>query len=385
MTNKVELNTLTQVVHKEQAFLVALNENFLRLQQAINDTLSRSGVTPNEMQEVLDMNGKRITNVGTAVDPKDALTREFIDDVIAEVEAAADRWNSLVNDAQQALEIYAAEHIYPVAQAAVDSAKDYAEDAKGYYDDTKELYDSLADIRNNMTSLLSIVSNITEILSVAGDIVNIDAVAGDLTNIDSVAGDLTNINNVAGDLTNINSVAGDLVNIDTLAAISADLTTIVTNLSDILAASTHAEHAKKWAEGSDADVTALGGTHSAKGWAQVAEEAARGYTAGDGISISASKEISTTTQAHSKLVNAVVSAEYEVEVSDWDAVTKEATVSVTDLHTTSTVWVAPKPTAANIEAYTDAKIFGSSVAEGALTLTCDTIPSGSVYVIIGVC
>ena len=425
MTNKVELNTLTQVVHKEQAFLTALNENFLRLQQAINDTLSRSGVTPNEMQEVLDMNGKRITNVGTAVDPKDALTKEFIDDVVAEVEAAADRWNSLVNDAQQALEIYAAEHIYPVAQAAVDSAKDYAEDAKDYYEDTKDLYDALADIRDNMAGLLSVISNMTEILaveadlsnidtvasnvsdistvatnisdvstvadaatdisSVAGDLTNIDNVAGDLTNINSVAGDLTNINNVAGDLTNIDSVEDHLTNIDTLAALSGQITIISENISGILAASTYAEYAGIWAEGSDADVAALGGTHSAKGWAQVAEEAAGGYSAGDGISISASKEISTTTQAHSKLVNAVVSAEYEIEVSDWDAVTKEATVSVTDLHTTSTVWIAPKPTAANIEAYTDAKIFGSSVAEGALTLTCDTIPSGSVYVIIGVC
>lgn len=385
MTNKVELNTLTQVVHKEQAFLVALNENFLRLQQAINDTLSRSGVTPNEMQEVLDMNGKRITNVGTAVDPKDALTKEFIDDVIAEVEAAADRWNSLVTDAQQALETYAAEHIYPVAQAAVDSAKGYAEDAKDYYDDTKALYDALADIRDNMTGLLSIISNMTEILAVEADLTNIDSVAGSLSNIDSVAGDLSNIDSVAGDLTNIDEVNANKANINTLAALSAQITTISENIADILAASTHAEHAETWAEGSDEDVAVLGGTHSAKGWAQVAEEAAGGYTAGDGISISASKEISTTTQAHSKLVNAVVSAEYEVEVSDWDAVTKEATVSVTDLHTTSTVWVAPKPTAANIEAYTDAKIFGSSVAEGALTLTCDTIPSGSVYVIIGVC
>lgn len=385
MTNKVELNTLTQVVHKEQAFLTALNENFLRLQQAINDTLSRSGVTPNEMQEVLDMNGKRITNVGTAVDPKDALTKEFINDVIAEVEAAADRWNSLVSDAQQALEIYASEYIYPVAQAAVDSAKGYSEDAKDYYDDTKALYDSLAEIKDNMTGLLSIISNMTEILAVEADLTNIDTVASNVSVISEVATNMSDVSAAAGAAADIAIVAGDLANIDILAAISTDLTAIVNNLSDILAASTHAEHAEIWAEGSDEDVAALGGTHSAKGWAELAGQAVGGYTAGDGISISPSKEISTTAQAHSKLVNAVVSAEYEIEVSAWDAVTKEATVSVTDLHTTSTVWVAPKPTAANIEAYTDAKIFGSSVAEGALTLTCDTIPSGSVYVIIGVC
>lgn len=345
MTNKVELNTLTQVVHKEQAFLTALNENFLRLQQAINDTISRSGVVPNQMEEVLDMNGKRVINVGEAVEDTDAVTRAFIKDLIADVEAAVSRLNTLVEQAKEALALYASEYILPPAIAARDDAIEAKNAAKGYYDDTKALYDQLA----------SLVTNLDTLLAVGSDLVNIDIVAGDLDNI------------------------------DTLATISSAITTCADNIQAILAAPIYAEHAETWAEGSDEDVAALGGTHSAKGWAELAGQAVGGYTAGDGISISPSKEISTTAQAHNKLVNAVVSAEYEIEVSAWDAVTKEATVSVTDLHTTSTVWVAPKPTAANIEAYTDAKIFGSSVAEGALTLTCDTIPSDSVYVIIGVC
>lgn len=127
MTNKVELNTLTQVVHKEQAFLVALNENFLRLQRAINDTLSRTGVVPNQMEEVLDMNGKRVINVGAAVEDTDALTRGFIKDLIAQVEAAVARLNTLVEEAKQALAVYANEYILPPAIAARDAAEVWAQ------------------------------------------------------------------------------------------------------------------------------------------------------------------------------------------------------------------------------------------------------------------
>ena len=232
MTNKVELNELTQVVHKEQAFLVALNENFLRLQQAINDTLSRTGVVPNQMEEVLDMNGKRIVNVGAAVEDNDVVTRAFINVLIADVEAAVARLDTLVTQAQQALELYAAEHIYPVAQAAVDAAEAARDAAKGYYDDTKDLYDALADVRNNLSTLL--------------------ALGNDLTNIDAVAGDLTNI--------------------DALAQITSDITTCATNIQAILDAQTYAGNAAVWAEGTDAQVEALGGEHSAKKWAELAEQ-----------------------------------------------------------------------------------------------------------------
>lgn len=191
MTNKVELNTLTQVVHKEQAFLTALNENFLRLQQAINDTLSRTGVVPNQMEEVLDMNGKRIINVGAAEEDTDALTREFIQDLIADVEAAVARLTTLVEEAKQALEIYAAEYILPPAIAARDAAIAAKDAAKGYYDDTKDLYDALK--------------------------------------------------------------------------------VLVDNIDVLLAAPEFATKARVWAEGSDAEVQQIGGTHSAKKWAELSQ------------------------------------------------------------------------------------------------------------------
>ena len=234
MTNKVELNELTQVVHKEQAFLTALNENFARLQQAINDTLSRSGVVPNQMQEVLDMNGKRIVNVGDATEDTDALTKRFIDGLISQVEDAIARLSELTNQAIQAVQLFYTENIYPDMVAAVDDAREAARDAKGYYDDTKALYDALSGLADNLATLL--------------------AIGADLSNIDAVAADLTNI--------------------DALASLTTELTAIYNNLTQILAAPTYADHAQKWAEGSDADVSPLGGTHSAKGWAQVAQQAA---------------------------------------------------------------------------------------------------------------
>lgn len=232
MTNKVELNELTQVVHKENAFLVALNENFRRLQQAINDTLSRTGEVPNQMEEVLDMNGKRIVNVGDAEEETDALTRRFINGLIAQVEDAIARLTDLTNQAIEAVRLFYTENIYPDMVAAVDDAQAAARDAKGYYDDTKALYDELAGLSEHLAEILA----------------------------------------VSADIANINAVAGDLTNIDTLAGLTTELTAIYNNLTEILAASTYADNAKTWAEGADVAVEALGGTHSSKRWAEIAEQ-----------------------------------------------------------------------------------------------------------------
>ena len=430
MTNKVELNTLTQVVHKEQAFLTALNENFLRLQQAINDTLSRTGVAPNEMREVLDMNGKDIVNVrvvdATHPEYDHVVTKRDIVDLIESVEAATARLNTLVTDAQEAIAIYVAENVMPPVIAAKDDAVAAASDAKGYRDDTQALYNQLEDLVTNLNDLLALVSslsninavaadltnvdtvatNISDVSSVAGsltdieaiadalanilavesDLTNIDSVAGDLSNIDSVAGNSANISAVAGNSTNINTVAGISSDISTLAAISSQITTISENIAGILAASTYAANAQTWAEGSDADVEALGGQHSAKGWAQVAQSA---YTAGSGIDITGGV-ISVSNVPHSELGNVFSESTVTIAAADWDSGTKTATVNVTDLYNDSTVFVTPAPTLANIQVYTEANIFASGVsrAEGAaygvLTFTCETVPSESVDINIGV-
>lgn len=50
-----------------------LNENSTRIENAFEDTLSRSGVAPNSMQSNLDLGSYRIINVGSPVAPTDAV------------------------------------------------------------------------------------------------------------------------------------------------------------------------------------------------------------------------------------------------------------------------------------------------------------------------
>lgn len=233
--NKVQLNELTQVVHKEQAFLTALNANFKAIQEAINDTLSRSGVIPNQMEQVLDMNGQRIINVGDPVESTDALTRHFIDGLISDIEEAIERLSTLIEEGKKALMQYAEEHIFPVAQAALDGAieaRDRAEtaadDAEEFYNAVKDMHDELSPLAQHLQELLVISNNISDITTVAG--------------------------------------------------LSEAITTISTNIQEILAAPVYAEHAQTWAEGTDEAVAVLGGTHSAKRWAEIAGESASAIT-----------------------------------------------------------------------------------------------------------
>lgn len=168
MSNKVELNNLTQVVHNESNFLSALNENLKRLQQAINDTLSRTGKTPNQMEQVLDMNGKRIVNIGKGIDDTDAATVKDIKDMLTRVDSAIARLSSLTIEARQALQVYATEYIYPVAQAAVDQAEAardqanvYKEQAGDYAEDAREqaegIYNSVKPLLDNLDALLHLL------------------------------------------------------------------------------------------------------------------------------------------------------------------------------------------------------------------------------------
>jgi len=122
-------------------------------------------------------------------------------------------------------------------------------------------------VANNSTNINSVATNSTNINNVAADLTNIDAVAADLTNIDAVAVDLTNIDSVAGNSTNINAVAGNATNINAVAADLTNIDAVAADLTNIDNASTYADNALIWAEGTDQQVQALGGVHSSKGWA----------------------------------------------------------------------------------------------------------------------
>lgn len=318
MTNKVELNRLSQVNNNEQNFLTALNENLTRLQAAINDTLSRSGVAPNQMEEVLDMNGNRICNVGPAVESTDVVTKQDIQNIIDAANEAIARLDGLVEAGRVALMNYAQEYIYPTVTAALDGAQaaqraaEAARDALLLSPDYQALTQNLPTIMtlvDNITVLENIRDNMTELLAVSDDLTNIDAVAADLTNLDAIAGNLEEIlrsstyaQQAAQSASQASTSASNAANSATAAAGSATAAsgsaTTATNkaneasasatsasgsasnaagsataaASSATSASTSANTARIWAEGTDGEVVPLGGSHSAKVWAQYVEE-----------------------------------------------------------------------------------------------------------------
>lgn len=117
MPHKIEITELTQVVHNEKNFLTALNQNLLRIQEAIDDTLSRTAKIPNQMEAVLDMNGKRIINIGHSEGPRDIVTREEIQELIDSASASVAELSRLVEEARITLQEYGRQIIQDASDA----------------------------------------------------------------------------------------------------------------------------------------------------------------------------------------------------------------------------------------------------------------------------
>lgn len=74
------------------------NANNTAIEAAIENTLSRDGTAPNDMQAVLPMGGYRITNVGAPVNPTDAARLQDLVDVAGggDIDVSAD-WPDITN------------------------------------------------------------------------------------------------------------------------------------------------------------------------------------------------------------------------------------------------------------------------------------------------
>ena len=66
-------------VNSGQGTTNAINANNDLIETALENTLSRDGTSPNAMSANLDMNNKRILNVGTPVSDSDAATKAYVD------------------------------------------------------------------------------------------------------------------------------------------------------------------------------------------------------------------------------------------------------------------------------------------------------------------
>lgn len=178
-----------------------------------------------------------------------------------------------------------------------------------YFIAVESIYENLDNITNVSGISAEIVNcsdNISDISTVSSNISNVNAVGQSISNVNTVASNVSSVNTVAGVSTDVTTVSGISTDVSTVAVNDANVTTVATNISDVNTAATNIEAIKEattsatnaaqsatnaansatdsansatasansannshiWAEGTDAQVQALGGVHSSKVWAE---------------------------------------------------------------------------------------------------------------------
>ena len=380
--HKIQLNPLTQVVHDEKNFLVSLNLNLARIQNAIDDTLSRTGLVPNQMEEVLDMNGQRIINVGKAEEPGDVITKAYIQDIIDEAEEAISRLDKLVHDAKIALEVYASEYIYPAAQAAVDqatAAKDEAELAKNAavtaqeaaQDAQSQAEEALQTAEEAKTSAVQAAESAEQSATSAeaSEQAAKDSAKAAADSAASIGTVMRYKGSVAtyADLPTTGQITGDVWNVE------EDDSNYAWNGTtwDKLGATFNAENYYTKSQVDDISTALEGDINSLE--ATVSTIQTDLGDLGDQV-----VDVQNNRQKN------IVTSTHTIPSSSWSATTKKVSVPVTGVTSQDTVFVSPVPTSAQIKIWTDSKVFASLVAQGLLELTCEEIPTQDLSINVGV-
>lgn len=96
---KVSIKRLDSITKNDTTATEQINSNFLALQEAIENTLSRDGTGPNFMDADLDMNSYRIINSADPVEDLDIVNKKYVEEKIG---AATEASKTAVNAAAQA-------------------------------------------------------------------------------------------------------------------------------------------------------------------------------------------------------------------------------------------------------------------------------------------
>lgn len=147
--SKVDIKTLDSLSHNDTSATKLINDNFDALKKAVEDSVSRTGKTPNFMDAEFDMNSRRIINLGEPVDDTDAVSygtyKERINKAVQAAEDAA-------NSAKKATSSAAESKQYSIeSRRARDLAEQYANEAKKTVENvtadiTQAVSDGLTDI-----------------------------------------------------------------------------------------------------------------------------------------------------------------------------------------------------------------------------------------------
>lgn len=245
---------VTQLSANEQAALNNINKNFDDIQNAIQDTVSRSGNTPTHMTNDLDMNGNRIINVPAPTSDTDLVRRQ---DVVGDIALVQNLVNATTNAAAQTLQ--AAADVQEIIQ---DRNVGLVADDLGLGENSKiklcgENIDDIEAVSNNITNITSVANNETNINTVSADKENIDIVAGDKANIDIVASKTTEITNVSTNISDVSNISDNMSDVSNVSNNMSDVSNCSDNMSAILDAPTQASNAASSAESAAASAASI--------------------------------------------------------------------------------------------------------------------------------
>ena len=158
---KVDIKRLDSVTANDSTATALINDNFQALQDAIENTLSRDGSTPNFMDADIDLNSYKIINCGEGVDDNDVVTYKQIKDSIGgAVQAAQDAASSATaaaSSAQSAL-VSSANAAAAVrnAETTIEQATTLLNDTQGYVDAAKvDIDNTVAQAKTDINQYVS--------------------------------------------------------------------------------------------------------------------------------------------------------------------------------------------------------------------------------------
>lgn len=277
---KVEIKRLDSVTANDTTATLLINNNFKAIQDALENTLSRDGTTPNFMDANLDLNSYKIINSGEATDDNDVVTLKLVKDAIGtateSAEAAANNAKQAATSAQSA-QVSATNAITAVrnAEETIVQATELLNGTQTYVDNAKvdinnTVAKGKADIEDTKNTA---IGTIDETVSTAkGNIANtVVSAKADITNTaNNATNEITStVTQAKSDVnTAINEATMDISNTST-AAISTINTAVSNAESNISAIVSDAE----------GSITNIAVTEANKAIANAAQEATDTATA----------------------------------------------------------------------------------------------------------
>lgn len=227
---KVNIKRLDSVTKNDTTATKLINDNFNAIQEAIENTLSRDGTTPNFMDADIDLNSRRIINSANPEEDTDLVTLGYVKESIDNARVYAE---SAENSANKAYTLAVSASIS--AETALTSRNE-AVAAKEAIDELVKddnIVTVATDLKATPSNIKTVSTNISDVSTVADDITNVKNVSNNIDNVNIVAADKANIDIVAGDISDVSTVAAGIASVAAVASIAGAVTAVNANKDNI--------------------------------------------------------------------------------------------------------------------------------------------------------